>query len=463
MMLMGLRRLHFIGIGGTGMSPLAEVFAGSGYKVSGSDLISNDATERLVRLGVRVYRGHRRSNLGRAEAVIFSPAVAADNPEVKAARAKGVPLVPRMVLLDQLMRGRYGIGVAGTHGKTTVASMIASVLTAARLEPTVVLGGVLPGSKSGARIGRGKYVVAEACEYKSSFLQLNPAVAVVTNIEPEHMEYFRTPRRLLEVFEKYIRKVPFYGCAVLSMDDPVLRRLVRRGLGVPFRGYAVDRDADYACREIELAASQSSFTVLRDGKKMGRVCLNVPGGHNVSNALAAVAVALELGVKLLVIARTLARFENVKRRFDLRKVAGVTLLDDYAHHPTEVKATLLAARRACRGRLRVIFQPHLYSRTRLLADDFVRSLALADEVVVTDVFKSREKDRLRISGDMLVKKARRIISKRLAARFQYIGDLKLAGEHFRRSVADGDWLVTMGAGDVWQVRDELLEKLSNRA
>ncbi len=463
MMLMGFKRLHFIGIGGTGMSPLAEVFAGLGYKVSGSDLISNDATKRLVSLGVRIYRGHRRSNLGRAEAVIFSPAVAADNPEVKAARLKGVPLVPRMVLLDQLMRRRYGIGVAGTHGKTTVASMIAGVLIAARLEPTVVLGGVLPGSKSGARIGRGKYVVAEACEYKSSFLRLNPAVAVVTNIEPEHMEYFRTSRRLTEVFEAYIRKVPFYGRAVLSMDNPVLRWLMRRGFGVPFRGYAIGRDADYACRELELAATQSSFTVLRDGEKMGRVCLNVPGEHNVSNALAAVAVALELGIKLPIIARALARFENVKRRFELKKVAGVTLLDDYAHHPTEVKATLLTARRACRGRLCVIFQPHLYSRTRLLADDFVRSLALADEVVVTDVFKSREKYRLRISGDLLVKKAKRLLSKRRAARFQYIGNPKLAGEYFRRLVTSEDWLVTMGAGDVWKVRDELLEKLSSRA
>jgi UDP-N-acetylmuramate--alanine ligase len=458
-MLMGLERLHFVGIGGAGMSPLAEVFAGMGFKVTGSDLLASGVTSRLAKLGIKVRIGHSAGNLGRCQAVVYSPAVALSNPELTAAQRRGLPLVPRTVLLNRLMRSTTGIGVAGTHGKTTVASMISMILIAGRLDPTVVLGGVLPGKGSGARVGRGRYLVAEACEYMESFLNLDPVIAVVTNVEREHMEYFKTEGRLHDAFASFIGRLPFYGKAVLSMDDPVLRRLGRQLKGQTLVGYAIARDAKYRVHELELAATGSSFLVLRSGKNLGRISLGVPGKHNVSNAMAAISVAMELGVKFSVLRSCLAKFRNAERRFELRQVGKLTLLDDYAHHPTEVTATLRTARRACRGRLLVIFQPHLYSRTRLMAREFVESLALADEVIICEVFKSREKRRAG-GGEMLVRQAKRRLSARQAGKFSYQRDMSRAGRCLSSKAKDGDWIVTMGAGNIWRVRDEIVAELS---
>ncbi len=458
----GVKRLHFVGIGGVGMSCLAEVSREMGFAVSGSDLSRTPLTERLRRRGIRVRYGHRRGNLGKAEVLIYSAAVPRDNPELKAARAAGVPLVPRTVMLDELMRGKYGIGVAGTHGKTTVAAMIAAVLVAGGLDPTVAVGGALNGSGSGARLGRGDYIVAEACEYEGAFLDLNPALAVVTNVEREHMEYYRTLGRLHSAFRRYIERVPSCGFSLLCLDDPVLRRMAKKGLKARVVGYATGRAAKYRCADIEYRGLGSRFNVLAGGVKLGSCRLRVPGAHNVANALAAVAVGRELGIKFSVIRRALAGFRNAERRFDIRKASGLTLVDDYAHHPTEIAATLAAARPACGGRLLCIFQPHLYSRTRLLATGFARSLALADEVVVTDIYGSREKRKGKESGELLVKRAARVLPAAKAARFSYTRGMSEAVARVERGAARGDWILTLGAGDIWKARDELLERISVR-
>ncbi len=391
------RRIHFVGVGGIGMSGIAELLANLGYEVSGSDVRRSEATDHLTALGATVAIGHRAESVAGADVVVYTSAVREDNPELVAARSRGIPTIPRAELLGELMRLRFGIAVAGAHGKTSTTSMIALVLERAGLDPTAVIGGRLRAFGGNARLGRGAYMVAEADESDRSFLKLFPAIAVVTNIDREHMEAYGTVERLHDAFVEFANKVPFYGAIVACADDPALvglrPRLTRRLIS-----YGLTReDADIGAADVRLAGFGSESTIVRrrpsagPPETLGRLRLQVPGRHSVQNALATIAVCLELDVPFDVIAAALADFQGVERRFEhLGVVGGVTVIDDYGHHPTEIAAVLAAARAAAPSRIVVAFQPHRYSRTRDLMREFGLALAAADEVVLTDIYAASE-------------------------------------------------------------------------
>jgi len=447
-------RIHFVGIGGAGMSGIAEVMLDMGYPVSGSDLKSNEATERLIRMGGRVVYGHAPSNVEGAQVVVHSSAVPPDNPELKAARAAGVPVITRAEMLAELMRMKYGVAVGGAHGKTTTTSMVAAVLARGGLDPTIVVGGRLHALGANARLGHGQFLVAEADESDGSFLELAPAVAVVTNIDREHMDHYRDLDAVREAFIHFANRVPFYGLVVLCADDPevqgilpfVTKRTLLYGTAVP---------AALCAEDIRLEGGGSRFGVTRMSKNLGTLQLQVPGRHNVLNALAAVAVGLELEVGFAHIAEALASFRGVSRRFELKgEEGGVRVVDDYAHHPTEIAATLAAAR-AAGGRRLVVFQPHRYSRTQLLQEEFGRCFGDADHVWVLEVYGAGEPAIAGVSGMTVVESARRQGLRQV----EHAADAERAIAAVVAEARAGDTVLTLGAGDVWKVSDEILRRL----
>ena len=447
-------RIHFVGIGGAGMSGIAEVMLDMGYPVSGSDLKSNEATERVIRLGGRVVYGHAASNVEGARVVVHSSAVAADNPELKAARAAGVPVITRAEMLAELMRMKYGVAVGGAHGKTTTTSMVAAVLARGGLDPTIVVGGRLHALGANARLGHGQFLVAEADESDGSFLELAPAVAVITNIDREHMDHYRGVDALREAFVHFANRVPFYGVAVLCADDMevrgilplVTKRMLLYGTAAP---------AEICAEDIRVEGGGSRCRVTRHGKTLGALQLLVPGRHNVLNALAAVAVGLELEVGFAHIAEALASFRGVSRRFEVKgEEGGVRVVDDYAHHPTEIAATLSAAR-AAGGRRLVVFQPHRYSRTQLLEEEFGRCFGDADHVWVLDVYGAGEPAIAGISGMTVVESAHR----QGARHVEHASDAEAAITAVVTEARPGDTVLTLGAGDVWKLSDEILRRL----
>ncbi len=449
------QQLHFVGIGGSGMSGIAEVLLNLGYRVSGSDLKRTAVTDRLVALGARVAEGHAAEQVGDAHVVVTSTAVQRDNPEVQEARRRGIPVIPRAEMLAELMRLKYGVAVAGSHGKTTTTSMVALVLDRGGLDPTVVVGGRLGVLGSGARLGRGDFMVAEADESDRSFLKLTPTIAVVTNIDREHLDTYRDLADIQETFLGFLNKVPFYGSCVVCLDDPpvqdVLPRVERRVVT-----YGLSPQARVCARELELGPAGSSYTVVADDQPLGRIALCVPGAHNVANSLAAIAVGLDLGVDFTAIREGLESFTGVDRRFQVRgEVGGVLVIDDYGHHPTEIRATLEALRRrAGTRRTLVLFQPHRFTRTQALWDEFCKAFHQADALLLSDIYPASEEAIPGISAEALA----RAIAERGHRQVAWAGDLKAATERLAEEVREGDVVLTLGAGSVWTAGEELLRR-----
>jgi UDP-N-acetylmuramate--alanine ligase len=451
-------RIHFVGIGGIGMSGIAEVLLNLGYQVSGSDLRAGEATERLVRLGGRVFIGHAASNVEGAQVVVYSTAVKPDNPEVAIARAQGIPVIPRADMLAELMRMKYGVAVAGSHGKTTTTSLVAAVLARGGLDPTIVVGGRLQSIGSNARLGHGQFLVAEADESDGSFLRLSPAVSVVTNIDREHLDHYGSLEELRQAFVYFANRVPFYGVSILCADDPQVRgmlpQVTKRHLL-----YGTAPDAALRAVDVRLEPQGSSFRVLSDGEELGPVRLALPGLHNVLNALAAVAVGLELEVGFRHVAEALEAFHGVGRRFELRgEAAGVRVVDDYGHHPTEIAATLAVARAQGR-RVLVLFQPHRYTRTALLHREFGACFGDADRVWVLDIYPAGESPMPGVTARTIVESAAALGHAHLV----YAGDGGAAVEAVASEAGPGDLVLTLGAGDVWKRGDQLLARLRERA
>jgi UDP-N-acetylmuramate--alanine ligase len=455
------RRVHFVGIGGIGMSGIAELLANLGYEVTGSDARESDVTQRLAQLGVKVHLGHDAAHVGAADVVVVSSAIAAANAEIVEARRRRIPVIPRAEMLAELMRLRYGIAIAGAHGKTTTTSMVALVLERAGLDPTAVIGGRLSAFGSNARLGRGQSMVVEADESDRSFLKLSPALALVTNIDREHLEAYGSWEALTGAFLEFVNKVPFYGAAVLCTDDDAVRALVPRAVRrVITYGLAGESQPDVAGRNMQLEPFGARCTVVQrvEGREveLGELRLQVPGRHNLLNALGAAAIGLELQVPFGRIAEALAEFGGAERRFQVRgERRGVMVVDDYGHHPTEIAAVIAAARPAKR-RLMVVFQPHRYTRTRDLLAEFGTALSGADEVVLTDIYPAGEAP---IAG---------VTIESVASSVRAAGDCPL---HLVRDVADlpgrvaalarpGDMVITLGAGSIGAVGDRILAALS---
>jgi UDP-N-acetylmuramate--alanine ligase len=468
-----IQRIHFVGIGGIGMSGIAEVLLNLGYKVSGSDLKRSAVTQRLAGLGATIFEGHHAENVGGAEVVVTSSAIAAENPEVAEAHRLHVPVIQRAEMLAELMRLKYGIAIAGMHGKTTTTSMVAAVLAAGGLDPTVVVGGRVDAMGSNARLGKSQYLVAEADESDRSFLKLSPILSVVTNIDREHMDCYRNMRDVKKTFLEFMDRVPFYGMIVACNDDPLLRRLlleVRRRMVT----YGTKRGSDFL---IKIPASQGAQEAARPDARplsrfhvsygkagerkvdLGEFTLHVPGVHNILNATAAIAVGVGLDIGVEAIRGALDQFRGVDRRFQLRgRAAGVSVIDDYGHHPTEIKATLAAAKQCGFRKIHVVFQPHRYTRTRDLMEEFTRAFGDADSVFVLDIYAASEKPIEGITGEALARK----IAEHGEGKIQYVSSFADAVGSAAAVAKDGDMILTLGAGNVSQLGPMILDKLKER-
>ena len=459
-----IRHIHFVGIGGSGMSGIAEVLLNQGYVVSGTDLGENAATRRLVSLGATVHKGHDAKFIEGADAIVTSTAVRDDNPEVVAAHAKLIPVVPRAVMLAELMRMKKGVAIAGTHGKTTTTSLVASVLAAAGMDPTFVIGGRLNSAGANAQLGSGEYIVVEADESDASFLNLLPVLSVVTNIDADHMDtYGHDFGKLKSAFVDFLHKMPFYGAAVVCVDDPAIREILPQ-IARPITSYGVSEDAQVRAVNVRAVGGQMHFTVQRrNGEVMPGldVVLNLPGHHNVLNALAAIGIAVEIGVPDAAIQRALAEFKGVGRRFQRYGDAALpsggvaTLVDDYGHHPVEMAATLAAARGAFPGRRLVLaFQPHRYTRTRDCFEDFVKVIGSADSVLLGEVYAAGEAPIVAADGRALTR------ALRVAGKVEpvFVDDIGGMAQAVIDNARDGDVVLCMGAGSIGGVPAQIVER-----
>jgi UDP-N-acetylmuramate--alanine ligase len=458
-----IQRVHFVGIGGIGMSGIAEVLLNLGYKVSGSDLKLSPVTNRLAEIGAAVFTGHSPDNVAGADVVIISSAVTRDNVEVTAAHERHIPVIQRAEMLAELMRLKYGIAIGGMHGKTTTTSMVAAVLAAGGLDPTVVVGGRVDAMGSNARLGKSQYLVAEADESDRSFLKLSPILAVVTNIDREHMDCYRDMKDVRTTFREFMDRVPFYGMIVACNDNDELRRLLpsveRRILTYGTRAGSDFQITNVHCGPHENSAALSSFCVSYQGGNLGEFHLRVPGEHNVENATAAIAVGIGLDVPVERIRQALAGFSGVDRRFQqIGSANGVTVIDDYGHHPTEIRATLAAARQCGFRRIHVIFQPHRFTRTQLLLEEFATAFGDADSVLVLDIYPASEPPIPGITSELLA--SRIAVSGRREAR--YAASSAEAVTLAASAAQPGDMILTLGAGNVWQLGPRLLEELESR-
>jgi UDP-N-acetylmuramate--alanine ligase len=454
-----VRHVHFIGVGGIGMSGLAEILRTLEFDVSGSDLREGENTRNLQRLGVRIDVGHRAQNVHGADVVVYTSAVSAENPELMEARLRGIPAIARAEMLAELMRVKYGIAIAGSHGKTTTTSLVATILRAAGFDPTVVVGGRMAALGSNARLGAGDLLVAEADESDGSFLRLTPTIAVVTNIDPEHLDFYKTHEAIKDAFIEFLEAVPFYGLSVLCLDHPhvqdLLPRVHRRHVT-----YGLSSQAAYSARNINYKGLSTSFVAYRRGEPLGEFTVRMPGAHNVLNTLAAVAVADELEVPLDVMKEALATFHGVARRFSIMDEAeGVTLVDDYGHHPAEIEATLAAARNAYDKRILVAFQPHRFTRTESLWDDFTRAFNKADVVLVCDIYAAGEKPIPGITSEQLA----RAIAEHGHGAVRYVRDRAELATELARLARPGDVVIALGAGDVNKVLAPVAADIRARA
>jgi UDP-N-acetylmuramate--alanine ligase len=451
----GFHKVHFIAIGGIGMSGIAEVLLNRGYEVSGSDIRKSDITERLSSLGATVYYGHSAKNLGKADVVVVSTAVRKDNPEVLEAMRRNIPVIPRAEMLAELMRMKYGVAVAGTHGKTTTTSMISTIMGVGNLDPTMVIGGKLDYIGSNAKLGEGQFLVAEADESDGSFLLLSPTIAVVTNIEEEHMDYYRDLAQIKDVFVDFVNKVPFYGLVVLCLDHENVQAIIPQ-VKRRYVTYGVSPQADFTAVGTAFKEGKSVFTVAYRGEPWGEVTLPIPGAHNVLNALAATAVGMEVGLDFDTVARALSQFVGPHRRFQIKgEAAGITVVDDYGHHPTEIVATLAAARNFWQGRIVAVFQPHRYTRTRDLFDAFLTAFFAADILVMTEIYPASEDPIPGVDARVLFDE----IGKRGMRERYFVSKKEDIARELTRIVQPGDMVITLGAGDIYRAGEELLELL----
>lgn len=450
-------RIHFVGIGGIGMSGIAEVLNNLGYKISGSDIKETDTTKRLKSLGIKVYYGHKPENIRSAEVLVISSAIKKDNPELIEAKKLGIPVILRAEMLAELMRMKYSILIAGTHGKTTTSSLIAHMMHNAGMDPTLIVGGKLNNFGTNAKLGQGTFVVAEADESDGSFLLLSPTIAVVTNIEREHMDHYNTYENLEKAFVDFLNKVPFYGLNIVCLDNPGVQKIIPK-LNRRVITYGVTHQADLRSENIVNRERESEFDVIFCDKNLGRFKISIPGRHNVLNSLAAIAVGLELGIEVEKIKEAFVSFKGIQRRFQIKgEEKGIIVVDDYGHHPTEIKATLDTARNFWKGRIIALFQPHRYTRTQDLFQDFLTSFYDADVVLVMDIYSASEDEIPGISGSALAEGIRAFGHKNSI----YVGDKDSAYKFLKEFLKEGDLLITLGAGDVYKVGEKLLEDLRN--
>jgi UDP-N-acetylmuramate--alanine ligase len=454
-----VKHVHLVGIGGAGMSGIAEVLLNLKFQISGSDLKQSDTTDRLESLGARISYGHEADNIEGADVVVVSTAVSRDNPEIVAAREKLVPVIPRVEMLAELMRMKYSVAVGGTHGKTTTTSLISAVLSAGGLDPTVVVGGKILTMGTGARLGASQYMVAEADESDGSFLKLSPTLAVVTTVDEEHLDYYSGLDEIKSAFTRFSNSVPFYGCSILCLDQHNIQSIIadieRRVIT-----YGLAGQADVQAHSVEASGGATSFSVVAGGYPRGEIEIAMPGVHNVYNSLAAVAVGLELGVDFADIARALKEFEGISRRFEIKgEVNDVLVLDDYGHHPVEIRTTLSAAAARWNRRLVVLFQPHRYTRTQKLLEEFGRSFYDATVLFVTGIYAASEEPIEGVSGANIVEVARRHGHRDA----DYVEDLDGLFERAMDVIEPGDVVMTLGAGDIYKVGERILSALSQKA
>jgi UDP-N-acetylmuramate--alanine ligase len=453
-----VRRVHFIGVGGIGMSGLAEILRSMDFDVSGSDLRDGENTVRLARLGVTCHTGHDGAHVQGADVVVYSSAIAKDNPELLAAIKAGIPSITRGEMLAELMRMKYAVAIAGSHGKTTTTSLVATVLRAAGLDPTVVVGGRMASLGSNARLGAGDLLVAEADESDGSFLRLSPTIAAITNIDPEHLDFWGTHEALKRGFVEFAERVPFYGLSVLCLDHPHVRDILP-SINRRYVTYGQSRQADYVADNLVYRGLETSFQVHRQGQPLGEFVVRMPGLHNVLNCLAVIAISDELAVPLDIVKESLATFRGVARRFTVvAEPGGVALVDDYGHHPEEIRATLNAARHAYSKRVLVAFQPHRYTRTRALFQEFARAFDQADLVFVADVYAAGESPIAGITSEALAE----AIGSHGHRHVEYVAGRDDLGDRLAQAAAPGDVIVALGAGDINRVLSRVEEKLVAR-
>lgn len=451
-----IQHIHLVGIGGSGMNGIAEVLLNLGYKVSGSDMNETEVIQRLRNAGGHITIGHSSSNIKGAQVVVISSAVSAHNIEVVAARSASIPVIQRAEMLAELMRLKYGIAIAGAHGKTTTTSMISSILASAGLDPTVVIGGKLNSLGSNAKLGQSEFLVAEADESDGSFLKLSPTIAIVTNIDAEHLDYYHDIESIRKTFLNFINKVPFYGVSILCADDANIRSILH-AVEKRYITYGINNRADITVADIEMMSGRSKFRVLYKGMDMGKFELSLPGVHNISNALSGIGVAVELDINIDEVKKALRDFSGVERRFQIvGKIdpQDILVVDDYGHHPTEIKATLSAAKAGWGRRTVVLFQPHRYTRTRDLMNEFATAFGNADLLVVTDIYPAGEKPVEGVSAEKLFN----TIIEHGHKNVLFVPDKKTIPEKVKELMRPGDMVITLGAGDIWKVGREIIGK-----
>jgi UDP-N-acetylmuramate--alanine ligase len=453
-----IERIHFIGIGGIGMSGIAEVLLNLGFKVSGSDLRKTDITQRLEGLGADVFYGHRGENVGDVNVVVVSSAVRNDNPEVQEAKRRFIPVIQRAEMLAELMRMKFSVAVAGAHGKTTTTSLVASILAAAGLDPTCVIGGKLNSFGTNARLGGSEYLVAEADESDGTFLLLFPTIAVVTNIDLEHLDFYKDMDDIKAAFLTFLNKVPFFGLVILCIDNANLQSLIP-SLKRRYMTYGLSKQADLRAEAIRQNGFGTRFKVVYKGTEMGEIHLATPGIHNAVNALGAIGVALELDIPFTVVQDSLEGFSGIHRRLELKWDGEIKLIDDYGHHPTEVRATLAAVRSMWKGRIVVAFQPHRYTRTRALAEEFITSFNEADMLIVTEIYAASEEKIEGVSGAWLAERIRTSGHRNVL----FIPTKEEVVDQIFRIAQPGDMVVTLGAGDIYKVGEGLVSLWSGKA
>ncbi|GAB4301040.1 MAG: UDP-N-acetylmuramate--L-alanine ligase [Myxococcota bacterium] len=443
--------IHFVGAGGIGMSGIAELLINLGYTISGSDIRQNASVKRLEKLGAKIFIGHRAENIGGCDVLVYSSAVTRENPEVRAALDRAIPIIPRAEMLAELMRMKYSVCVGGSHGKTSTSSMLATVLADAGLDPTMIIGGILKSIGSNAKLGKSDYLVAESDESDGSFLKLYPTVAIVTNIDREHIQHYGSMKKLKRAFVEFVNRVPFYGLGVLCFDHPNVQAIIP-AVEKRFVTYGFSGQADYRATSVRINGVGSEFSVWYCREKLGDVSLKMMGEHNVLNALAVIAAADEIGVKFESIKRSLASFEGIGRRFEIvAEPKGITIVDDYGHHPSEIKETIKSASRHLKRRIIAVFQPHRYTRTQDLMSRFAKAFDLADIVVVTEIYPAGEKPIRGVTAKALA----RLIGKRGRSLVEYIASLDDIPPRLLKIVREGDVVITFGAGDVNKVCGKL--------
>ncbi|HSW55890.1 MAG TPA: UDP-N-acetylmuramate--L-alanine ligase [Ignavibacteriaceae bacterium] len=457
-MFKSIKKIHFVGIGGIGMSGIAEILLNKGFEVSGSDLHLTEVTKRLEEIGAKIYEGHSPENVKDVDVLVYSSAVIPDNPEVRAAADRNIPIIKRAEMLAETMRMQYGIGIAGTHGKTTTTSMVGLTLTEGGVDPTIIVGGKLSGlGGTNARLGNGEFIVVEADEFDRTFLKLTPTIAAITTLEREHLDTYKDLDDIKTAFIEFANKVPFYGFVVICLDEPALQDIIPFINKTVFT-YGTTAQADVRAIDIEFEGFSSKYTVIYKGKELGSVNLNIPGEHYVKNSLVAVTIGMELGIDFEVIKKALEKFKGVYRRFETKYKNDILVLDDYAHHPTESSATLAGIRAAWDRRLVVVFQPHLYSRTKDFYQDFGRSFLNSDVFICTDIYPAREKPIDGVTGEMIANIAKKYGHKNV----HYIPDKKDVPQKLMELKKKDDIIITMGAGDIWKYGEKFVELLKEK-